>query len=180
MGRFNTRSRTSKGGSVEQSDLFERVTGRRVYPHNVGVESMRIGRTLAAAALIGATAVGFAGPASAALVGGTYTVAVSGFSHYGNAPTLWAVERCGVDCAKISDGRGTIWDAQLANGKWTASRHSETAVSCMNGYFAPGTSVFTIDDQTLKGTIVSTSDGPACGSPAPITAATILVSMHFS
>ena len=142
---------------------------------------MRIGRTLAAAALIGATAVGLAGPAGAeTLVSGMYVVALSGASRYGNAPTLWKVERCGADCAQISDGRGTIWDAQLTNGKWTASLHSETAVDCKNGYFAPGTSVFSVDDQTLKGAIVSTSDGPACGSPAPITASPVIVSMSFS
>jgi hypothetical protein len=142
---------------------------------------MRIVRSLTAAALMGTAAVGVAGPANAeALVSGTYVVALSGFSHYGNAPALWAVERCGTDCAQISDGQGTIWDAHLANGTWTASRHSETAVTCRNGFFAPGTSVFSVDDQTLKGTIVSTSDGPACGSPAPITNAPILVSMSFT
>jgi hypothetical protein len=142
---------------------------------------MRIGRTLAAAALIGATAVGLAGPARAeTLVSGAYVVALGGFSRYGNAPTTWFVERCGADCAHISDGRGTIWDAKLANGRWTASRHSDTAVNCWNGYFAPGTSVFSVDAQTLTGDIVSTSDGPACGSPAPITNAPVSVSMHYS
>ena len=95
---------------------------------------MTIGRTLAAAALIGATAVGLAGPAHAeTLVSGTYVVAIGGFSYSGNAPTAWFVERCGAGCAQLSDGRGTIWDAELANGRWTASRHSDTAVSCMNG-----------------------------------------------
>ena len=143
---------------------------------------MRIGRTLAAAALVGATAVGLAGPASAeTLVSGTYSVALTGISRFGgNAPALWFVERCGANCAQLSDGKGTIWDAQLTNGRWTADLHSHIAVDCRNGYFAPGTSVFSVDDQTLKGAIVSTSDGPACGSPARITAAPVLVSMHYS
>jgi len=152
-----------------------------VVPQNDRVESMRFGRTLAAAALVGATAVGLAGPARAeALISGTYVVALGGFSYYNKGPTMWFVERCGADCAQLSDGKGTIWDAQLANGRWTASRHSDTAVNCMNGYFASGTSVFSVDAQTLRGTIVSTSDGPACGSPAPITNAPVSVSLHYS
>jgi hypothetical protein len=145
------------------------------------MERVRIGRTLAAAALIGGTAVGLAGPAHAeTLVSGTYVVALGGPSYYNKGPAMWFVELCGAGCAHLRDGKGTEWDAKLANGRWTASRHSDTAVNCANGYFAPGTSVFSVDAQTLTGTIVSTSDGPACGSPAPITNAPVSVSMHYS
>jgi hypothetical protein len=142
---------------------------------------MRAGRSLAVGALVGATAVGLAGPAHAeSLVSGTYVVALEGFSRYISAPSLWSVERCGADCARLSDGRGTVWDAKLANGRWTATRHSDDAVDCRNGFFAPGTSVFSVDETTLKGAIVSTSDGPACGSPAQITNPPVRVTMSYS
>ena len=59
----------------------------------------------------------------------------------------------------------------------TASKHAETAVDCKNGHFALGTSAFSLDAQTLRGTIISTSDGPACGSPAPITSAPVVLFM---
>ncbi len=133
---------------------------------------------MAAATLLGATAVGLAGPAGAEeLTSGLYGVVESGVTAPGNTPTMWTVKRCGADCASISDGQGTIWDTRLESGQWTASRHSETAVDCKNGYFAPGTSAFSLDAQSLRGTIISTSDGPACGSPAPITSGPVIVFM---
>lgn len=142
------------------------------------VETKRIVESVAAAALLGAIAIGFACPAGAEeLTSGMYGVDESGVTQPGNTPTMWTVTRCGADCAQISDGQGTTWDTQLENGQWTASRHSETAVDCKNGYSAPGTSVFSLDAQTLRGTIISTSDGAACGSPAPITSGPVIVFM---
>lgn len=150
-------------------------------PHNVRVETMRIVRSVAAAGLMGAAAVGLACPAGAEeLVSGMYGVDRSGVTQPGNAPTMWTVKRCGADCAQIVGDDGVIWDAHLVNGKWTATRHTETAVDCKNGYSAPGTSVFSMDAQTLRGTIVSTSDGPACGSPTPITSGPVIFFMDFA
>lgn len=142
---------------------------------------MRIVRSVAAAGVLGATAVGLAGPAGAeTLVDGMYGVDRSGVTQPGNAPTAWTVKRCGAGCAQIVGDDGVTWDARLANGKWTAELHRNNAVNCRNGYFAPGTSEFSLDDQTLRGTIVSTSDGPACGSPVPITNEPIIVFMDFA
>ena len=139
---------------------------------------MRIVRSVTAVALLGATAVGFAGAAEAEeLVSGMYGVVRSGVTQPGNAPTMWTVKRCGADCALIVGDDGVIGNAHLANGKWIASLHQVNAVDCRNGFSAPGTSVFSLDAQTLKGTIVSTSDGPACGSPAPITSAPVILVM---
>lgn len=139
---------------------------------------MRFVRSTAAAALLGATAIGLAGPAGAEeLTAGMYGVVQSGVTAPGNTPTMWTVKRCGADCATISDGQGTIWDSTLKDGRWVASRHSVTAVDCRNGYSAPGTSVFSLDPANLRGTIISTSDGPACGSPAPITSGPVIVFM---
>lgn len=138
---------------------------------------MRIVCSVAAAAFLGATAVGFAGPAAAEdLVPGMYNADASGaVTTPGSMPMMWRVVRCGADCAQISDGLGVTWDSRLQNGQWIAKRTSATAVDCKNGFTAPGTSVFTLDGQTLRGTIVSTSDGAACGSPAPITSGTSIV-----
>jgi hypothetical protein len=145
------------------------------------VESIRIVGSVAAASLLGATAIGLAGPAAAEeLTNGLYGVDQSGVTQPGNTPTMWTVKRCGADCAQILGDDGVTWNARLANGQWTATRHSETAVNCKNGYSAPGTSVFSMDAHTLRGTIVSTSDGPACGSPAPITNGPIIFFMDFA
>jgi hypothetical protein len=142
------------------------------------VESIRIVGWVAAASLLGATAIGLAGPAAAEeLTSGLYGVDVSGATQNGNTPTMWTTKRCGGDCAQISDGQGTIWDMRLVNGQWTGSQHKATAVDCKNGYSAAGTSVFSLDAQTLRGAIVSTSDGPACGSPTPITSGPVIVFM---
>lgn len=131
---------------------------------------MRVVRTVAGAAALGALAFGFASPASSdELNGGFYSVTRSGIPSPGTAPVMWYVDPCGSGCARIRGDDAVIWNAHLANGEWTASLHRPTAVDCRNGTSAPGTSVLTLDAQTLRGTIVSTSDGPACGSPTPIT-----------
>jgi hypothetical protein len=133
---------------------------------------MTIVRTVAVAVLLGATAVGFAGPAwSDELTAGFYSVTRSGVTQPGTAPMMWSVHPCGTGCVQVVGDNSVTWDARLADGRWTATRHSADAVDCRNGTSAPGTSVFSLDAQTLKGTIVSTSDGPACGSPVPITGA---------
>ena len=140
------------------------------------VESMRIVRSVAATALMGATAIGLAGPAGAEeLTSGLYGVVRSGVTAPGNMASVWTVKRCGPVCAQIVGENGVTWNSRLENGQWVASLHQATAVDCRNGYSAPGTSVFSLDAQTLRGTIVSTSDGPACGSPAPITSGPIIV-----
>ena len=133
---------------------------------------------MAAAALLGATAVGLAGPAGAEeLTSGMYGVA----QRSGVAAGKYAddVDREALRIRLRADIRqpGTTWNMRLENGQWTASQHKATAVDCKNGYSAPGTSVFSLNPQTLRGTIVSTSDGPACGSPAPITSGPVIVFM---
>ena len=135
-------------------------------------------RSLAMAAALGATAVGLASQASAdQLVGGKYNVIVSGVHSSGNTAAMWTVNPCGTGCAQIVADNGVTYQARLADGKWTASLHRSDAVDCRNGYSAPGTSVLNLDAATLRGTIVGTSDGPACGSPAPITGGAMFLVM---
>jgi hypothetical protein len=158
--------------------LIEPVTWPPTWPQNVRVETMRIVRLAAATALLGATAIGLAGPAGAEeLTSGLYGIVRSGVHAPGNTASVWTVKRCGTDCAQIVSDNGVTWDARLESGRWVASLHQATAVDCRNGYSAPGTSVFSLDAQTLRGTIVSTSDGPACGSPVPITSGPVTVFM---
>jgi hypothetical protein len=122
------------------------------------------------AAALSAMALGLASPAWAdQLVGGKYTVITSGVHSPGNTAAMWTVNPCGNGCAQIVGENGVTYDARLAEGQWTATLHRPDAVDCRNGYSAPGTSVLTLNAATLHGTIVGTSDGPACGSPAPIT-----------
>ena len=142
---------------------------------------MRIDRTVAVAALLGATAVGFAGPASAEDFSGLYSVDRSGPTAPGmapgTAPMMWTVNPCGSGCANVVGDNGLKWPARLADGRWTATVQRADAVDCRNGTAAPGTSVLSLDAETLQGTMVSTSDGPACGSPTPITGPSIFIIM---
>jgi hypothetical protein len=107
--------------------------------------------------------------------GGAKPLAVSG-----NASMMWRGTPCGSGCSNVMDDQGVTWPAHLANGTWTATIKTPMAVDCKNGVFAPGTSVMNlnaVDSRTLRGTIVGTSDGPACGSPTPITAGATMVTL---
>lgn len=143
---------------------------------------MRIDRTVAVAVLLGAVSVGLAGPAWADnLKPGKYTVIRSGgmapAMAAGNAPTMWTVNPCGSGCAQVIGDNAVTWEAHLADGRWTGSVKRPDAVDCKNGTAAPGTSDLSLDAQTLRGTVVSTSDGPACGSPTPITGGPVYILM---
>ena len=143
---------------------------------------MRIDRTVAVAALLSAMAVGFAGPAWAEdLIPGKYSVTRSGgiapAMTAGTAPTMWTVNACGAGCAQVIGDNAVTWEAHLADGRWTGSVKRPDAVDCKNGTAAPGTSELSLDAQTLRGTIVSTSEGPACGSPTPITGGPVYIAM---
>lgn len=146
---------------------------------------MRIDRAVAVAALLAATAVGFASPAWADdLPQGKYTVTRSGGmtpgGAPGNAPTVWTVNSCGTGCAQVIGDNAVTWEAHLADGRWTGTVHRPDAVDCKNGTAAPGTSALSLDAQTLRGTVISTSDGPACGSPAPITGGPVFIDMDHA
>jgi hypothetical protein len=95
----------------------------------------------------------------------------------GNTAAMWTVNRCGSDCAQVIGENAVTWDVHLADGRWTGSVKRPDAVDCKNGTAAPGTSVLSLDAQTLRGTVISTSEGPACGSPAPITAGAVYIDM---
>ncbi|WP_164478421.1 hypothetical protein [Mycolicibacterium stellerae] len=143
---------------------------------------MRIDRTVAVAVLFGAVSVGLAGPALADdLSPGKYTVVVSGALAPGLAPGnmagVWDVSACGPGCAQVIGVNGVTWKVHLADGRWTGSVKRPDAVDCKNGTAAAGTSVLSLDAQTLRGTVIGTSDGPACGSPAPITGGPVYIGM---
>jgi hypothetical protein len=146
---------------------------------------MRIDRAVTVAALLGATAVGFAAPAWADdLPQGKYNVVLSGGIApgltAGNTASMWTVNPCGSGCAQVIGDNAVTWETHLANGRWTGSVHRVDAVDCKNGTAAPGTSELSLDAQTVRGTIISTSDGPACGSPAPITGGPVYIVMDHA
>ena len=78
---------------------------------------------------------------------------------------------------QVIGDNAVTWEAHLADGRWTGSVHRPDAVDCKNGTAAPGTSELSLDAQTLRGTVVSTSDGPACGSPTSITTGPVYLAM---
>jgi hypothetical protein len=90
---------------------------------------------------------------------------------------MWTVNRCGSDCAQVVGDNAVTWEAHLKDGRWTASVKRPDAVDCKNGTAAAGTSDLSLDARTLRGTVISTSDGPACGSPTPITGGTVHIAM---
>lgn len=142
---------------------------------------MRIDRAVAVVAVLGAMAVGFAGPALAEDFSGIYVVTRSGGiapgGKPGNAPVVWRVTPCGSDCAQVVGDDGLTWETQLANGRWTGAVASSYAVDCKNGTAAPGKITFSLDAETFRGTVIGTSDGPACGSPTPITRGPVFITM---
>lgn len=170
---------------VRTPDLGDPATCQTTWSQNVRMvgQRERMGyRTVAVAALVGATAVGLAGPALADdLPQGKYSVTRSGGISPGGvpgtAPTVWTVNPCGSGCAQVIGDDAVTWEAHLANGRWTGSVKRPDAVDCKNGTWVPGTSQLSLDAQTLRGTVISTSDGPACGSPAPITAGPVYIAM---
>ncbi len=138
-----------------------------------------------AATVMGAVAVGFAVPAWAdGFEAGKYSVVrsagIAPGMPPGAAPAMWTVSSCGPGCQRVVGDNGVTWDTHLTNGRWTGSVHREDAVNCENGIWARGTSEFSLDPQTLRGTIVSTSDGPACGSPTPITGGAVDINMDHA
>ncbi|OBK76277.1 hypothetical protein A5651_06630 [Mycobacterium sp. 1274761.0] len=97
--------------------------------------------------------------------------------HPGAADAMWTVSSCGPGCKQVDGDIDISWQMHLVDGRWTGSTHRAEAVDCKNGTWASGTMVLSLDPQTLRGKIVSSSDGPACGSPTPITAGTVDLQM---
>jgi hypothetical protein len=139
---------------------------------------MTIVRIAASAASMGVAALAFAGPAYADdFVAGKYNVirnaGLAPGHHSGAADSMWTVNSCGPDCREVVGDIGITWRTHLVSGQWTGSTHRQEAVDCKNGTWASGTLVLSVDPQMLRGTVISSSDGPACGSPTPITAGTV-------
>ncbi len=142
---------------------------------------MKIGRIAASAVVTGVAAsavvTGVAPAYADTFVDGLYSVIRSAglapAQHSGPADKMWAVSSCGPGCRQVVGDNNLTWQTHLVGGQWTGSTHSQEAVDCKNGTWASGTLVLSVDPQTLRGTIVGSSDGPACGSPTPITAGTV-------
>ena len=122
---------------------------------------------LSSAFIFGGVALACASPARTnEQLNGTYTLT---FSDSRISPSTWSATQCGPGCAHVTSDRGWSANARLADGLWTLSAATPTAIYCADGSVAPGTANFTVDAASMKGTIVSKSAGPACGSPGVIT-----------
>jgi hypothetical protein len=123
-------------------------------------------RGIAAAVILAGAAVGFASPAWADDMNGTYTWQDSN----GDPPHTWIVTPCGPGCAHLFDSTsGHVHYAYLDGGQWSYSWIAPDAVKCRAGGNGPGTYTNTWDAATLNGTNTSTSPIGSCGDTAPKT-----------
>ena len=101
-------------------------------------------RLAAPAALALGAALGLAGPASADLNDGTYTMTITASNQFKVGQTqTWNVGSCGPDCrhAEVAGG-DTPYDFHLAGNSWTAGQPSGQA----HGFTT------TVDNSSLAGT----------------------------
>jgi hypothetical protein len=130
---------------------------------------MRITRGVAPAIIVtGVCAVGFASPAWADDVSGTYTI------DYGRGNTAtWTVTPCGEDsfipCAHVAESGARLapWnaDAALSVGSWTLFVDRPDAIPCSDGSSHPGRATYSWNAVTLSG-YVSVYDDKVCGDEA--------------
>ena len=81
----------------------------------------------------------------------------------------WYATPCGDGCASLASTPGgpAISQARLVNGQWTLDSAVHTLI-CPDGTVVPNavSAHYTLDPNTLAGTVLLTYQVPACGSPA--------------
>jgi hypothetical protein len=120
---------------------------------------MTVHRGLAVLAIVAGVAVVIASPARADDFSGTYLETGPGFQ------STWLVTPCGPNCAHVADSSGWSADAHVTYGRWTFSVDRPDATKCLNGIFAPGTALYSVDVARLDGTVVTSNPAP-CGLAA--------------
>lgn len=117
-----------------------------------------------ALALTGAAVVGLAGPAAAdpGVLSGSYAAAGGADGFYvtvtSNCPT--AVEGC---TASLVSNRGWTSVATLANGRWNFNVTKPDGVICADGNYADVVIRYSIDANTLTGSVTADSNGECPG-----------------
>jgi hypothetical protein len=130
---------------------------------------MRITRGIAPTIIVaGVGAVGFASPAWADDVSGTYTI------DYGRGNTAtWTVTPCDgesfIPCARVAESGAPLapWSAQaaLSVGSWTLFVDRPDAIPCNDGSNHAGRATYSWNAVTLSGS-VSVYDDKVCGDEA--------------
>ena len=126
---------------------------------------MRIDRGFAVAAVVAGAAVWLASPAQADDFSGTYVRTGP------DGQSTWNVTPCGPGCAHVADSTGWSADAHWINGQWTFSVDRPDATKCINGVWAPGTALYSVNPARGAGTVVTSKPGPcplAGGYSTPI------------
>ena len=130
---------------------------------------MTLTRAIAAAAMLASLAVGTASAAWAeTTLSGHYirteTDPLTGQSVIDD----WYATPCGDGCASLSaPGGPALSQARLVNGQWTLDSAIHTLM-CPDGTLVPDavSAHYTLDPNTLAGTVLLTYQVPACGIPA--------------
>jgi hypothetical protein len=127
-------------------------------------------RTLAAAAILSAAAVGFAGPSAAGDPLGVYD-----FNGDGGETSIWTATPCGAGCVNVgATNISPNWNDQrftgLAtedDGQWYMRVDVRYAVRCdIDQLLYPGQFEYVWNAATLTGTAVAIQTTPNCGRPA--------------
>lgn len=118
-------------------------------------------RALMAGALAAAAALGAAGPASAAVPpNGRYSVVGGSDQFYVTVTSTCATEGC---TASLVSNRGWTSVATLANGQWHYSVTKPDGVVCADGSYANVVIRYSLDAETLAGTVIADSNGECPG-----------------
>ena len=120
-----------------------------------------ITRALAAGALVAGTAAFFAGPARAdAELNGKYAVVGGSDQFYVTVTPACATEGC---TASLVSNRGWTSVATLTDGRWNYNVTKPDGVICGDGNFADVVIRYSIDANTLTGTVTADSNGECPG-----------------
>jgi len=120
-----------------------------------------ITRALSAGALVAGTAALVAGPAHAdAELNGKYAVVGGSDQFYVTVTPTCATEGC---TASLVSNRGWTSVATLHNGIWTYSVTKPDGVICGDGNFADVVIRYSIDANTLTGSVTADSNGECPG-----------------
>jgi hypothetical protein len=128
---------------------------------------MTMARGLVASAVLAGAAVGFAGPATAEEMSGTYLYTTPSGGHAGH----WDFTLCGPDCATVHMQEGSQWtaNANFSGGRWHLIVDDPEGMNCgtpMNpGEWVPMRREYFWDPVTLQGTDTITNPTGGCGKP---------------
>ena len=131
---------------------------------------MTITRGMAAAAMLAGLAVGTASAAWAdTTLSGHYVETETGAESGQSITYDWYATSCGDGCASLefTPGGPIQSQAQLVKGQWILDT-TGAPLRCPDGSVVPNavSEHYTVDSNTLAGTVQLTYEVPACGNPA--------------